>query len=96
MYWINGGQCHIHYHNETPSIQSSRSIILGILLNRPLQMLVLNAGVFSMPYTVTEDGYEATFQINHLGQMYLAKLLIPLLVKSAPSRIVTVSAESHR
>merc|ERR1712226_103239 len=45
---------------------------------------------------VTEDGYEATFQINYLGHFYLTQLLTPLLVKYKHSRIVVVSAESHR
>jgi NAD(P)-dependent dehydrogenase (short-subunit alcohol dehydrogenase family) len=64
--------------------------------NRPLNILILNAGVFSMPYTLTDDGYEATFQTNHLGHFFLVKLLLNTLIKSAPARVVAVSAECHR
>ena len=63
---------------------------------RPLNILILNAGVFSMPYTLTEDGYESTFQSNHLGHFYLVKLLLDTLIKSAPARVISVSSESHR
>lgn len=54
---------------------------------RPLHMLILNAGVFSLPYTVTEDGYEETFQVNYLGHFYLCQLLQEVLMRSAPARI---------
>lgn len=57
-------------------------------------MLILNAGVFGVPYTETEDGFETTFQVNHLSHMYLALLLEPLLKPS--SRVIFISSESHR
>ncbi|KAG8198980.1 hypothetical protein JTE90_001780 [Oedothorax gibbosus] len=63
---------------------------------KPIHMLILNAGVFGLPYSVTEDGYETTFQVNHLAHFYLVKLLTPLLIKSAPCRVVVLSSESHR
>ncbi|KAH7966522.1 hypothetical protein HPB49_017213 [Dermacentor silvarum] len=34
--------------------------------------------------------------VNHLGQFYLTMLLEPLLVASAPARVVVLSSESHR
>ncbi|XP_076449544.1 WW domain-containing oxidoreductase-like [Babylonia areolata] len=62
----------------------------------PLHLLVLNAGVFGLPWGETEDGIEVTFQVNHLAQFYLTHLLTPVLVKSAPARVIVVSSESHR
>ncbi|XP_069937598.1 WW domain-containing oxidoreductase-like, partial [Cherax quadricarinatus] len=59
-------------------------------------VLLLNAGVFGLPHTLTEDGLETTFQVNHLSQFYLALLLQPLLVQSTPARVIFVSSESHR
>ena len=63
---------------------------------RPLHILVLNAGVFSLPHTLSADGFESTFQSNHLGHFYLTQQLQQLLIKSAPARVVVVSSESHR
>jgi len=40
-----------------------------------LHILILNAGVFALPYQLTKDGYETTFQVNHLSQFYLTLLL---------------------
>lgn len=62
----------------------------------PLHILILNAGIFSVPYTLSPDGYEATFQTNHLGHFYLVQLLKDVLLESAPCRVVVVTSESHR
>jgi len=59
-------------------------------------MLILNAGVFSPPYQLTEDGLELSYQVNVLSHHYLTRLLQDELKASAPSRVVVVSSESHR
>lgn len=61
---------------------------------RQLDILILNAAVFALPFTTTDDELEATFQVNHLSQFYLTKLLQTRLKPWA--RVVVVSSESHR
>lgn len=61
-----------------------------------MNILILNAGIFWCEYEKTADGFEKTFQTNYLGHFYLIKKLRHLLFSSAPSRIIFVSAESHR
>ncbi len=61
-----------------------------------LDVLVNNAGLVQSKRTETSDGMETTFAINHLAPFLLTNLLLDLLEKSAPSRIVTVSSEGHR
>lgn len=63
---------------------------------RPLHVLILNAGVFQPPEKFTEDGFETTFQVNHLAHYYLVKLLADVIFRSAPARVVHVSSEAHR
>ena len=60
-----------------------------------LDVLVNNAGLVTQKRTVTEDGFETTFAVNHLGYFLLTNLLLDLVVKSAPSRIVVVSSTGH-
>ncbi|KAB0406363.1 hypothetical protein E2I00_018112, partial [Balaenoptera physalus] len=61
-----------------------------------LHVLVCNAAVFALPWSLTKDGLETTFQVNHLGHFYLVQLLQDVLCRSAPARVVVVSSESHR
>ncbi len=60
-----------------------------------LDVLINNAGAFFSRYGETEDGLERQFAINHLGPFQLTYGLIPLLIKSAPARIINVSSSCH-
>jgi NAD(P)-dependent dehydrogenase (short-subunit alcohol dehydrogenase family) len=59
-----------------------------------LDVLVLNAGLVRIR-TPTTQGYEMTFGVTHLGHMLLTLALEPLLVKSAPARVVVVASRAH-
>lgn len=63
---------------------------------RPLHVLLNNAGAVNMERTLTEDGIETTFAVNHLGYFLLTRLLLDRLRESAPARVVNVSSELHR
>ena len=60
-----------------------------------IDVLVNNAGTVYASRTLTADGYEATFQVNHLSGFLLTELLKDVLVASAPARIVNTSSTGH-
>ncbi len=57
-----------------------------------LDVLVNNAGVLPARRTLSPDGIELTFATNVLGPFLLTNLLLPLLERSAPARILSVSS----
>lgn len=57
-----------------------------------LDVLVNNAGGMADERTLSVDGIELTFATNVLGPFLLTNLLVPLLEKSKPARIVNVSS----
>lgn len=80
---------------DLASLQSVKMLANLVIENyKKLDMLILNAGVFGISHTLTEDGYETLFQVNHLSHFYLTLLLQNLLI--ANSRVVILSSESHR
>lgn len=61
-----------------------------------LDVLLNNAGVMMNPKTLTKDGFESQFGINHLGHSALTAHLLPTLLRTPKSRIVNVSSNAHR
>lgn len=59
-----------------------------------IDYLILNAGVFALPYSKTIDGLETTFQVSHLSHFHLTLKLESLFDHN--TRIVVLSSESHR
>ncbi len=60
-----------------------------------IDVLVNNAGTVYASRTLTGDGQEATFQVNHLSGFLLTEELKDVLVASAPSRIVNTASTGH-
>ena len=60
-----------------------------------LDVLVNNAGLWSTSRGTTKDGLETTLGVNHVGTALLTQELLPLLKKSAPSRVVVLSSALH-
>jgi NAD(P)-dependent dehydrogenase (short-subunit alcohol dehydrogenase family) len=80
------------------SLAQVRSLAEQVLAQQSrLDVLVNNAGIGTGragggERELSEDGYELRFAVNYLAGFLVTRLLEPLLVGSAPARIVTVSS----
>lgn len=61
-----------------------------------LNVLINNAGVVLKEKKFSVDGIEMTLATNHLGPFLLTNLLLDLLQKNAPARIITISSAIHK
>tara|TARA_Y100001968_G_scaffold237412_1_gene220764 strand:- start:1956 stop:2858 length:903 start_codon:yes stop_codon:yes gene_type:complete len=57
-----------------------------------LDVLINNAGIMAPPKTLSKQGFEIQFAVNHLAHMFLTLELLPMLNEKNNSRVVTVSS----
>jgi NAD(P)-dependent dehydrogenase (short-subunit alcohol dehydrogenase family) len=63
---------------------------------KPLHVLMNNAGVFNLKRTLTSDGLEEVFAVNHLAYFMLTLLLLDRMKESAPARIINIASDLHK
>ncbi|GAB0091558.1 retinol dehydrogenase 12 [Sergentomyia squamirostris] len=61
-----------------------------------LDVLINNAGVLNLPHSLTVDGIESHFGINHVSHFLLTHLLLDHLKKAQQGRIVNVSSVGYK
>ncbi len=81
---------------ELGSLRAVRGLADAVLGRyERLDVLVNNAGAVFAERTLTSEGIEATFAVNHLGPFLLTERLKPLLVAGAPARVVFTASTGH-
>ena len=61
----------------------------------PIHLCVNNAGLLGRSRSVTADGFETTFGVNHLGHFAWTADLLPAILAAPDGRVVTVSSLAH-
>jgi NAD(P)-dependent dehydrogenase (short-subunit alcohol dehydrogenase family) len=61
-----------------------------------VDVLINNAGVMMPPRTLSAQGYELQFAVNHLGHFALTALLLEKLSHGDDPRVVTVTSLRHK
>lgn len=79
------------------SLEQTRMAARDLLaLEKPIDVLIHNSGVFHTRRTFTEDDTEMVFQVNHLSSFLLNYLLKERLKEENRARIIYVNSEGHR
>ncbi len=60
-----------------------------------IDVLIHNAGIYNVPITQTNFGYNNVFSVNFLAPYYLTKQLLPILEKSSDPKVVVVGSIAH-
>ncbi len=61
-----------------------------------LYLLVNNAGLWEAKRKESDDGIEMNFAVNHLAPFMMTNLLLDIIKKSAPARIISVASTAHK
>ena len=65
-------------------------------LNRPIDLLINNAGVMATPLKRNSLGMEMQYATNYVGHAIITSRLAPALVKAGESRLVSLSSLGHQ
>lgn len=63
--------------------------------DRPLHLLISNAGIMATPLVRDARGLESQLAVNHVGHFQLFKLLLPALRRARGARVVALSSRGH-
>lgn len=78
-------------------LEQVRAAAAEVIRNHPRVDILINcAGMHSTRRTWTTAGHETVFCVNHLASFLLTSLLLDLLKRSAPARILQINSEGHR
>ncbi|XP_042895902.1 retinol dehydrogenase 11-like [Parasteatoda tepidariorum] len=82
---------------DLSSFDSVRACAKNVLeTESKLDVLINNAGILGVAgQKMTPDGCELIMQSNHFGHFLLTRLLLDLMKRSAPSRIIVVASSGH-
>ena len=79
------------------SLADVRRLAAEVMEHTPrVDVLINNAGGIFAERTLSKDGYEMTFAVNHLAPFLLTHLLVNTLKSGRQSRIVTTASNAHR
>ncbi|MFZ5939852.1 MAG: SDR family NAD(P)-dependent oxidoreductase [Bacteroidota bacterium] len=82
---------------DLSSLEESHRVAAQLLeLQRPIDVLIHNAGIFLTRRELTPDGIEKVFMVNHLSSFIINYRLKNRLLSDNRARIILVSSEGHR
>lgn len=78
------------------AVRTAAATVNGWLDIPNIDIVVNNAGVMAVDYSLSPDGYESHFAGNHLGHFLFTNLIMDKIIASKAPRVVAVSSNGHR
>ena len=90
------GLAHRPFYADLSSIAETRAVAAEIAVAEPhVDVLINNAGALFNKRTLSPDGLEMTFAVNHMAYFMLTAGLWKTLSASGPARIVNTASGAH-
>jgi NAD(P)-dependent dehydrogenase (short-subunit alcohol dehydrogenase family) len=93
---VPGAQLAIRYADLSRLAEMERLAAEIVAAEPRIDVVINNAGAMFSQRSVTEDGLERTFALNHMAYFVLSNRLRERLQAAAPARIVSVASDAHR
>ena len=91
------GVSHSVYYADLSRLAEMKRVAAQIAAAEPrIDVLVNNAGAVFSRRSITEDGLEHTFALNHMSYFVLTEALRERLIAAAPARIINTASNAHR
>jgi retinol dehydrogenase-13 len=82
---------------DLSSIEETKGVAQKLLeLEKPIDILIHNAGIYLTKKQITPEGLEKVFVVNHLSSFIINYILKDKLKAQGKCRIILVNSEGHR
>ncbi|EEY20325.1 WW domain-containing oxidoreductase [Verticillium alfalfae VaMs.102] len=78
------------------NVRKAAEMVIALPDISHIDVLVNNAGIMAVPFSLTEDGFDTQFQTCHLGHFLFTSLIMNKILASKEPRIVNISSNGHR
>ncbi len=93
---VSGNEAVEYFECDLSSLSSVHEFCSTFLQKHDrLHVLVNNAGTWERQWKASKDSIETTFAVNHLAPFLMTNMLLGLLRKSAPARVISLSSGLH-
>jgi NAD(P)-dependent dehydrogenase (short-subunit alcohol dehydrogenase family) len=90
-----GGLAGVEIEAMDLAVPASIDAFARRVADRPLHLLIANAGIMAAPLARDARGLESQLAVNHVGHVQLFVRLVPALRRAQRARVVALSSRAH-